>query len=75
VKSDKEAEIECSKPIDLSFALRYLNCFTKAAPLSEHVQLQLAADRPLLALFELPDDTGYIKYYLAPKVDDGNDDE
>jgi proliferating cell nuclear antigen len=69
-KSENQAEIECSAPIELSFGLRYLNFFTKATPLAERVELQMAMERPLLVLFELADGAGYIRYYLAPKVDD-----
>jgi proliferating cell nuclear antigen len=70
VKGDKQIEITASAKVELNFALRYLNFFTKAAPLSDKVRLELSLDRPLMALFELQDDTGYIRYYLAPKADD-----
>lgn len=70
-----EVKSESNEPLDLSFALKYLNFFTKASPLSETVTLELSKDRPLLAKFELDDNAGYIKYYLAPKVDEDEDDE
>jgi proliferating cell nuclear antigen len=69
-KGDKQIEITASSKVELSFALRYLNFFTKAAPLSDTVRLDLSADRPLMAVFELPDDAGSIRYYLAPKAED-----
>jgi proliferating cell nuclear antigen len=69
-KGDKQVEITCTEKVELNFALRYLTFFAKAAPLADNVRLQLSRERPLVALFELPDDAGYLKYYLAPKVDD-----
>jgi proliferating cell nuclear antigen len=69
-KGDRQVEISCKDKVELTFALRYLSFFAKAGPLAEAVKLELSNDRPLVALFEFPDDAGYLKYYLAPKVDD-----
>ena len=47
---DKEEEavtIEMQEPVVLTFALRYLNFFTKATPLSPQVSLSMSADVPL----------------------------
>lgn len=47
---DKEEEavvIEMQEPVTLTFALRYLNFFTKATPLSSQVSLSMSADVPL----------------------------
>jgi len=47
---DKEEEavtIEMQEPVVLTFALRYLNFFTKATPLSPQVCLSMSADVPL----------------------------
>ena len=72
-KDGSQVSITCTEQIELSFALRYLNFFTKAAPLSENVKLCLSKERPFLVQFDLDDDAGSIKYYLAPKVDDDED--
>ena len=56
--------------VEQTFGLKYLNFFAKASPLSQNVALELSNDRPLVASFQLEDDAGSIKYYLAPKVDD-----
>jgi proliferating cell nuclear antigen len=69
-KGDKQVEIKASTKVEASFALRYLNLFAKAAPLADSVKLDLSADKPLMALFELPDEAGFIRYYLAPKAED-----
>jgi proliferating cell nuclear antigen len=56
--------------VELTFALRYLTFFAKAGPLADTVRLEISNERPLVALFQFPDEAGHLKYYLAPKVDD-----
>jgi proliferating cell nuclear antigen len=53
----------------MSFAVKYLVSFTKATPLSSRVGLNLSADVPLLLDYKL-EDIGYVRYYLAPKIND-----
>ena len=64
--------IELQEPVSLTFALRYLNFFTKAAPMSESVSLSLSKEVPLATEFTIGGDVeiGHLRYYLAPKVDD-----
>jgi proliferating cell nuclear antigen len=69
-KDQRHVDITCKEKVELSFALRYLAFFAKAAPLSDTVKLELTNDRPLVAFFEFPEEAGYLKYYLAPKVDE-----
>lgn len=48
--ADKEEEaviIEMNQAVTLTFALRYLNYFTKATPISQQVTLSMSADVPL----------------------------
>lgn len=42
-----QVTIEMNEPVQLTFALRYLNFFTKATPLSASVTLSMSADIPL----------------------------
>lgn len=42
-----QVSIEMNEPVQLTFALRYLNFFTKATPLSPTVILSMSADVPL----------------------------
>lgn len=42
-----QVTIEMNEPVQLTFALRYLNFFTKATPLSPTVTLSMSADVPL----------------------------
>ena len=57
----------------LTFALRYLNFFCKATPLSPQVTLSMSADVPLVVEYKIGDNAGYVRYYLAPKIEDEAD--
>mmetsp|Transcript_85602 Transcript_85602/g.184795 ORF Transcript_85602/g.184795 Transcript_85602/m.184795 type:complete len:259 (+) Transcript_85602:55-831(+) len=69
---DKEEEsvvIDMRDPVDLKFALRYLNLFTKASALGPSVTLSMSPDTPIVVEYPIAD-MGYIRYYLAPKIDE-----
>lgn len=73
-------KIEMDDPasiVNLTFAARYLTSFAKASGLSERVTLSMSEDVPLVVEFKVAtnvnDDYGYIRYYLAPKITDGDD--
>lgn len=55
--------------ITLTFALRKLLAFTKATPLSSSVKLLLSEEMPLAVEYTI-NDLGYVRYYLAPKIED-----
>lgn len=72
---DKEEEavtIEMQEPVTLTFALRYLNFFTRATSLSPQVSLSMSAEVPLVVEYKIAD-MGYMRYYLAPKIEDQDD--
>merc|ERR1719285_251384 len=63
-ESETEATvIMCKEEICQAFALRYLQNFTKATPLSKEVTLRLTPEIPLLIEYAI-DELGYIRYYL-----------
>ena len=71
--SDKEHEqvlIDMEEPVELTFALRYLNFFTKATALGPTVILSLSPDVPIVVEYPI-EESGDIKFYLAPKIDEG----
>ncbi|KAJ8669054.1 hypothetical protein QAD02_000313 [Eretmocerus hayati] len=71
-EADKEEEavvIEMQEPVKLTFACRYLNSFVKATPLCAQVKLSMSPDVPLVCEYQIGD-IGHIRYYLAPKIDD-----
>lgn len=61
--------VKVDEPVNLAFALRYLNMFTKATALSEQVQLSLSSEYPLRVEYRLSN-LGSLKYYLAPRISD-----
>ncbi|XP_061175730.1 proliferating cell nuclear antigen-like [Saccostrea cucullata] len=70
--ADKEEEaviVEMNQAVTLTFALRYLNFFTKATPLSAQVSLSMSQDVPLVVEYKIAD-MGFLRYYLAPKIED-----
>jgi len=68
-KEDDAVVIEMQEPVELNFALRYLTLFTKATALGPTVTLSMSPDIPVVV--EYPIGTcGYIRYYLAPKIDE-----
>lgn len=71
-KEEEEVTIDLQEKVELTFALRYMNFFTKATPLSDTVTLSMSKDVPLVVEYRIGD-MGYIRYYLAPKIED--DDE
>lgn len=65
--------ISVVEPVTSTFALKYLINFTKATSLSSKVQLQLIPDLPLCVQYKM-ESLGFIRYYLAPKIDEDHDD-
>merc|ERR1711970_495037 len=72
--SDEAFNLEVNDPIELSFATQYLKKFTAAGPLSRDVTVALSADVPMVIAYEV-EEFGHLKYFLAPKIDDDDDDE
>jgi len=78
VKGNKEdsetTTIDDATPVTQTYAMRFLIFFTKAGSLSDHVTLSIAKDLPLTTEYKIGQDGGSVKYFLAPKIDE-NDDE
>jgi len=73
VDGDKESTtIDLQEAVTLTFALRYLNSFARATPLSSHVSLSMSKDVPLVVEYRIEEDMGHIRFYLAPKIEDEN---
>lgn len=68
-KEEESVTIDLQEPVTLTFACQYLNSFTKATPLSQRVSLSMSANVPLVVEYQIPD-LGYIRYYLAPKIEE-----
>ncbi|KAK2080750.1 hypothetical protein QBZ16_000604 [Prototheca wickerhamii] len=61
-RSDDQTVIDMNEPVALTFALRYLNSFTKATGLASAVL-------PVIVEYRIAE-MGYVRYYLAPKIED-----
>jgi len=65
----QKIKIELEENISQTFALRYLNFFTKATPLSKTVNLHMSPEVPLMVEYTM-EELGHVRYYLAPKIED-----
>lgn len=68
-KQDEATVIDLQEPVTLTFALRYLNSFAKATPLSPTVSLSMSKELPVVVEYRIAD-MGHIRFYLAPKIED-----
>jgi len=70
VDDEKDSvQIKLEEEVSLTFALRYLNSFAKATPLSPTVTLKMSPDVPLVVEYAI-EEIGHIRYYLAPKIEE-----
>ena len=63
--------VKVEEPVNLNFALRYLNMFTKATALAEQVILSLSVEYPLRVEYKLAN-LGTLQYFLAPRISEEN---
>ncbi|KAK6933060.1 Proliferating cell nuclear antigen, PCNA, C-terminal [Dillenia turbinata] len=68
-KPEDATTIEMNEPVSLTFALRYLNSFTKATPLSGQVIISMSSELPMVVEYKIAE-MGYLRFYLAPKIDE-----
>ena len=68
-KEEDQIEIECNEKVHSSYGLQYLNSFSKASNLTNKVGLYLSSSFPLMIDYNI-ENIGFIKFYLAPKMDD-----
>jgi len=76
-KEDETVSIDMQEPIVQAFALKYLNHISKATPLATQVSLSMSPDVPLVVEYQIKSEDcekfGYVRYYLAPKIDEGDE--
>lgn len=68
---DEQCIIKTDNNVNLAFALRYLNMFTKASSIGQQVTLYLSKEYPLMVEYKLSE-LGELKFYLAPRISDEN---
>jgi len=69
-EEDEQIVIKMEEEVSLTFALRYLNFFAKATPLAKSVSLKMSPDVPLVVEYQMEEDIGHIRFYLAPKIEE-----
>jgi len=69
---EDNVNITVKEPVKVTFSVKYLNQFAKATNLSKRVRLSISNNVPIVVEYIIPDD-GYLKFYLAPKIDDDAD--
>ncbi|RPB19825.1 proliferating cell nuclear antigen [Terfezia boudieri ATCC MYA-4762] len=67
-KPELSTKVDLTEPVNLTFSLKYLVNFCKASSLSQTVTLSLSNEVPLLVEYKM--DNGYVRFYLAPKIDE-----
>ena len=66
--------MELNEPVSMAYASRYIGLISKATPLSGSVTLSIVDDQPLLVEYKIGD-VGHLRYFLAPKTDQGDADD
>ncbi|KAJ3522026.1 hypothetical protein NM208_g13032 [Fusarium decemcellulare] len=68
-KPDLNVKIDLSEPVSLTFSLKYLVNFCKAAGLSNSVKICLSNEVPLLVEYQIAGASqSHLRFYLAPKA-------
>lgn len=73
-KQQEDESVEAAGEVRMSFALRYMSSFSKAAPLSPRVRLDLVQGMPIRVGYDIGTD-GWLKFFLAPKLAEEGGDE
>ncbi|KAL7668945.1 hypothetical protein ACOME3_009630 [Neoechinorhynchus agilis] len=73
-KDDDSIIIQTNEQITLTFSLKYLMYCTKASSLSTSVSMCMSTDTPLMVEYKIAD-IGYIRYFMAPKIEEDMDED
>uniref|UniRef100_A0A915KNK1 DNA sliding clamp PCNA n=1 Tax=Romanomermis culicivorax TaxID=13658 RepID=A0A915KNK1_ROMCU len=68
-KEENHVVIDLYDPCNVTFAIKYLNIFAKASPLSGRVKISVSNDVPIVVEYQI-EDIGFLRFYLAPKIDE-----
>jgi len=71
-KERETVSVRVEGTLTLSYTLKYLCLFSKAAPLAPSVTLSLAPEHPLVVQYAIAE-LGHVRYYVAPRVEDPED--
>jgi len=68
-KFDGRIKISASEAVKVTFSIKYLVQFSKGMKLADRVRLSISNRCPLAVEYQIEDD-GYLRFYLAPKIED-----
>lgn len=68
----ERVEIKVSAEFTLLFSARYLKDFGKGSVVNDRVTIRMDDNVPLVVEYMLPENNGRLRFYLAPKIEDGN---
>jgi proliferating cell nuclear antigen len=71
--SDALITFEINENVTSTFSIKYMLMFAKASGLSDRVRLSLSEGVPVVVEFKINEDSGFLRYYLAPKIDEDAD--
>lgn len=71
-EDDQGVMISVTENVKLSFSVKYFIHFAKATTLAPRVRLSMTNRVPVVVEYQIEDD-GFLKYYLAPKIDEENE--
>lgn len=66
--------IDCIEHSSLSFASKYMLIFSKSGNVGDRVEILMSNNNPICIDFPL-EHSGHMRYYLAPKIEEGDEDE
>merc|ERR1712093_710631 len=70
-KQEESLTVAVKKDISMTFGMRYLNLFTRATALCKQCSLNMTEGEPMMLQYNLGEDShGFIRFLLAPKLDD-----
>jgi proliferating cell nuclear antigen len=69
---DSVITFEVNENVTSTFSIKYMLHFAKAAGLSPRVRLSLSEGVPVVVEFKIHE-SGFLRYYLAPKIDEDTD--
>lgn len=61
--------VECEEDIDVRITTKYVNIINKVSSLSESLVIKLGNSCPLYFDISLNDEMGYLRFYIAPKLE------
>ena len=71
--------VECARETACSYGLRFIHSFAKASPLCSTVRVQLGKETPLCITYDIeaghgsPDSQSNLQFFLASRIDEGDD--